>query len=193
MKGEGRSRPRLQIEPNDHATAAISNATSPMGCPTSVPPALSQSTPTKPIASPNHSSRLGCWPRIIANNPIHSGADATATAASPDDTHCCAMVTRPLPSPSSNAPITAALRHCARVGAVSPRRRSTMNISPPAMTKREPAISSGGNPPSSAKRIARYVEPQMRYTAARASATASAGVSREAEGAMGFMGDDLDG
>ena len=51
---------------------------------------LSQTTPTKPMPRPIHSVRLGCSPRIAANIAIHSGAEATATAAMPDDTVCSA-------------------------------------------------------------------------------------------------------
>jgi hypothetical protein len=47
------------------------------------------------------------------------------------------------------------LRHCIGVGAAMPRRRSTANSRPPATRKRTPAISNGGQPPSSAKRIPR--------------------------------------
>ena len=47
-------------------------------------------TPTKPMPRPIHSVRLGCSPRIAANIAIHSGAEATATAAMPDDTVCSA-------------------------------------------------------------------------------------------------------
>ena len=86
---------------------------------------------------------------------IARAAAAFHFEASPDDTDCSAMHTRPLPRPSSSAPITARLRHCARVGAGRPRRRSTAYIRPPATRKRPPAISSGGSPPSRAKRIPR--------------------------------------
>ena len=107
------------------------------------------------MTKPMHSSVLGRWPRIAANTPIHSGIDATATAAMPEGTVFSARLTMPLPSNSSSAPITAALPHCARVGAGMPRQRSTANINPPAMMKRMPPSRNGGKPPSSAQRIAR--------------------------------------
>ena len=117
------SRPRLQIEPNDHATDATSRQTRPTGEAVRLLPALSQSTPRKPTPRPVHSIRVGRSPRIAAKMPIHSGADATATAAMPEDTVFSAMFTMPLPSNSSSTPITAALPHCARVGTAAPRRR----------------------------------------------------------------------
>src|SRR3546814_3326770 len=95
MNGDGRSRPLLQTEPNAHATGATSSATSAVGEAVSELPALSQSTPRKPIPRPTHSRRLERCPRSVANRPIHSGTDATATAASPDDTVCSAMHTMP--------------------------------------------------------------------------------------------------
>ena len=98
---------------------------------------------------------LGRCPRIAANTPIHSGAEATATAAMPEDTDFSAKLTIPLPSTSSSTPITAALPHCARVGAATPRRRRKANTNPPASRKRMPPSRNGGNPPSSAKRMAR--------------------------------------
>ena len=93
---------------------------------------------------------------MAPNRPIHNGIDATATAASPDDTVCSASTTMPLPISSSNAPITSRFFHCARVGAATPRQRRNRNITRPAATKRLPdTISNGGNPPSSAKRMPR--------------------------------------
>src|SRR3546814_12739231 len=107
MNGDGRSRPLLQTEPNAHATGATSSATSAVGDAVSELPALSQSTPTKPMPRPSHSRRLERCPRSVANSPIHSGTDATATAASPDDPDCAAMHTMPLTRPSSIAPMKA--------------------------------------------------------------------------------------
>jgi len=46
--------------------------------------------PTKPTASPIASRREGQWPYSPANSAANSGMLATATAASPDDTLCCA-------------------------------------------------------------------------------------------------------
>src|SRR3546814_2070041 len=63
MNGDGRSRPLLQTEPNAHATGATSSATSAVGDAVSELPALSQSTPTKPMPRPSHSRRLERCPR----------------------------------------------------------------------------------------------------------------------------------
>ena len=51
MNGDGRSRPRLQIEPNAQAIVATTRATRPTFDDARLPPALSQITPQKPIAS----------------------------------------------------------------------------------------------------------------------------------------------
>ncbi len=90
---------------------------SPFGLAVSALPELSQTTPRKPITMPAHSARVGCCPRIAPNKPIHSGIDATATAARPDDTVCSATQTKPLPNSSSATAMKARFFHCARVGA----------------------------------------------------------------------------
>ncbi len=62
MNGDGRSRPRDHTEPNAQPTGATSSSTSPAGLAFRLLPALSQSTPAKPVAMPSHSIRLGRWP-----------------------------------------------------------------------------------------------------------------------------------
>src|SRR5688572_19045829 len=52
MKGAGSDRPRLQIEPQAHAMGATISAIMPRVEPDSSPPALSHSTPAKPIPRP---------------------------------------------------------------------------------------------------------------------------------------------
>ena len=123
MNGAGRSRPRLHTEPQAQAMGARISAAMPGRLPRSWLPALSQMTPMKPIASPSHSPRLGCCLRSTPNSAAHSGIDATAIAARPEDTDCSAKFTMPLPSSIMNRPMIAALRHCARVGAACPRQR----------------------------------------------------------------------
>src|SRR3546814_16809738 len=103
MNGDGRSRPLLQTEPNAHATGATSSATSAVGEAVSELPALSQSTPRKPIPRPTHSRRLERCPRSVENRPIHSGTDANATAARPHDTGCSVMNTLQLPTHHTTA------------------------------------------------------------------------------------------
>lgn len=156
MNGVGRSRPRDHTEPNAHPIGATSSSTRPVGLAVRLLPALSQTTPRKPTTMPSHSPRLACWPRIAPNSAIHSGTDATAVAASPEETLRSASTTMPLPSSSSVPPITATFFHCAAVGGRTPRQRSAAYSRVPAMTKRVPdTIVSGSAPPSSAKRIAR--------------------------------------
>lgn len=156
MNGLGRSSPRAQTEPKAHPIGAISSRISPCGEAVRLLPALSQTTPRKPIAMPSHSPRLAWVPRIAPNSAIHNGTDATAVAARPDDTVRSASTTMPLPSTSMVRPMMARLRHWRPVGAAIPRQRSTAYISDPAMMNRAPdTIVSGRAPPSSASRMPR--------------------------------------
>ncbi|MNV08664.1 hypothetical protein D3C71_991350 [compost metagenome] len=156
MNGLGRSRPRAQIEPKAQPIGAISSRIRPCGVAVRLLPALSQTTPRKPIAMPSHSPRLAFCPRIAPNRAIHSGTEATAVAARPEDTVRSASTTMPLPSTSMVRPMIARLRHWRLVGAGEPRQRSTAYISEPAMMNRPPeTIVSGSAPPSSASRIPR--------------------------------------
>jgi hypothetical protein len=59
MKGAGNVSPRLQIEPQAQAMGAMISAIMPRGVPESSPPALSHSTPAKPMPRPSHSPREG--------------------------------------------------------------------------------------------------------------------------------------
>ena len=89
------------------------------------------------------------------------GTDATMSAAILDGTHCSAQTTPPLPPINSRAPTIAATRHSARVGHGTPRACDQSASTTPATRKRMPAMRNGGIV-SIAKRMARYVEPQMR-------------------------------
>ncbi|MNS82844.1 hypothetical protein D3C72_1166010 [compost metagenome] len=157
MNGPGRSCPRAHTEPNAQPTGAISSSTSPVGEAVRLLPALSQTTPTKPTAMPSHSPLLACWPRRAENNAIHSGTEATAVAARPDDTSRSASTTMPLPSTSMVTPMMARLRHCRRVGfGIFQNRRNARYITPPAMMNRLPeTIVSGSAPPCRALAIPR--------------------------------------
>jgi len=105
---------------------------------------------------PSHSPRVGRCPNARPNRPIHSGIEAIAIAASPDDTSFSASTTMPLPSSIISRPMTARVGHCARVGDGTPRRRSTAYSRAPATSMRPPDTpSSAGQPPSSAKRMPR--------------------------------------
>ncbi|MNY32556.1 hypothetical protein D3C86_1667790 [compost metagenome] len=85
------------------------------------------------------------WPQNRPNNNVNNGTVATARAATPEATPACsATVTPPLPQLSSSIPIMPAAFHCGQVGAGTPRQRKKPYNSTPAITKRTPAISSGG-------------------------------------------------
>ncbi len=89
------------------------------------------------------------------------------SAAMPEGIVRSAITTRPLPPPTSAIPTIAAALHCGRPGRsprVSPRRIVTAYSTAPAIANRAPAAISGGRV-SLDTRIARYVVPQMTYTA----------------------------
>lgn len=111
--------------------------------------------PNSPSTMPPHSSVVLRWPNNWLNSRVNSGTVATARAATPEDTpQCSATVTPPLPQLSRRIPTIPAPRHSRQVGNGAPRQRNQANIRPPAMTKRTPAISIGGQD-STPKRIAR--------------------------------------
>ena len=112
MKGSGRSRSRLQIEPQAHASGAMTKHTRPSVEPDSALPAFNQITPRKPTTSPIHSIVDGCRPRSIANTPANSGIDATAIAARPEPTCVSARFTKPLDSTTMKIDSIASVRHC---------------------------------------------------------------------------------
>ena len=99
---------------------------------------------------------------------MNTGTTATRSAAIPDGTRCSAQLTAPLPPSSNRAPLINPTRHSTRFGHAAPSRKRAHNSTiSPARTNRALAISSGGSV-CTAKRMARYVEPQMTYTAAKA-------------------------
>ena len=111
--------------------------------------------PNSPSTMPPHSRVVLRWPNNWLNSRVNSGTVATARAATPEDTpQCSATVTPPLPQLSRRIPTIPAPRHSRQVGSGAPRQRNQANIRPPAMTKRTPAISIGGQD-STPKRIAR--------------------------------------
>ena len=72
---------------------------------------------------PSHSNLLGHLPinpEIMANQ---MGLVAITVADKPDDTHCEAKATAPLPLPSIIAPRLPSCSHCLRVGLGVPRSR----------------------------------------------------------------------
>jgi len=142
--GSGMSWRLDQIEPNAQLAVAVSSASAPRREPARSPPTLSRITPTKPTSRPVHSSRRGHWPNAVPNSAANSGMPATAIAARPDDTLCCAQQTMPLPKPSSSVPVIAQLRHCSAVSRAAPRQRRNAYSAAPAARKRTAAIENGG-------------------------------------------------
>ena len=140
----GISRWRLHAEPSAHAAAAASSAMAPSGEPDRLLPRFNTMTPAKPMTSPTVSRRFGHSPYRPMNSAANNGMLATATAAMPELTRCSAKHTRPLPRPSSNTLLNAALRHCNAVGAAMPRMRKKPYIATPAHRKRNPASRNGG-------------------------------------------------
>ncbi len=94
---------------------------------------------------PAHSSALVLLPKKRPNTRVNSGTVATANAATPEATpQCSATVTPPLPQLSSRMPMAPADKHCLRLGSGAPRQSIQANRIAPAMMKRQPAISIGG-------------------------------------------------
>ncbi|MNO94646.1 hypothetical protein D3C76_862680 [compost metagenome] len=141
----GNGRLLLQTEPNAHEAAANRINAAPIGLACRLEPRLSMAIPTSPRTIPAHSRRVLRCPQNKPNTRVNNGTVATANAATPEATPACsASVTPPLPQLSNSTPITPAARHCGQVGAGTPRQRKKPYSSVPAITKRTPAISSGG-------------------------------------------------
>ncbi|MNX93073.1 hypothetical protein D3C86_1252460 [compost metagenome] len=101
--------------------------------------------PISPSTIPAHSRRVLRAPQKYPQSKVNNGTVATANAATPDATPVCsATLTAPLPHASSKIPMIPAAFHCAQVGAGAPRQRRKAYISVPAITKRMPASSNGG-------------------------------------------------
>jgi hypothetical protein len=91
---------------------------------------------------------------------IHMGTIAMMSAARAEGTHCSAQLTSPLPPRMRATPTMLAESHWRPVGIGSPAARRQARRRPPAMSQRALAMRNGGIS-STAKRIARYVDPQM--------------------------------
>src|SRR3989344_4686040 len=126
--------------------------------------------PKKPTASPSTVRGERFWPcdPSVPKPASHSAVVATISAAWFDGTHCSPHTTRPLAPTSMNSAVIAIVRHSRKwVGNFCPLSRAYSASRIPATTNRDPANSAGGNC-CTPTRIARYVEPQMIYTAAKA-------------------------
>jgi hypothetical protein len=112
--------------------------------------------------SPSATRRVGRTrdPHPQSRTTIQRGTAATSKATRPDGTHCSATTTAPFPPTNRSPPTTAAARHWEDVGLGAPLPRAHAYSSVPARRNRTEAMSSGGSV-SMAKRMARYVEPQI--------------------------------
>src|SRR5213078_3130722 len=98
------------------------------------------------------------------------GTIATISAARPESIYCSEIVTPPLPASSKHAPMTNDVRQFAQVDLPIPCNQAIAYMIMPANTNRAPAIRNGGIV-SIENLIPRYVEPQIRYSAAKAMIT----------------------
>src|SRR5882724_10080418 len=98
------------------------------------------------------------------------GTIATISAANPESIYCSEIVTPPLPASSKHAPMISDVRQFAQLDLVIPCDQAIAYMITPANTNRAPAIRNGGIV-SIENRMPRYVEPQIRYSAAKAMIT----------------------
>jgi hypothetical protein len=92
---------------------------------------------------------------------IQKGRIATISAVIPDGTVCSAQTTAPFPPTSRRPPTIVALFQWDIVGLTAPRARPKAYRIKPERRKRTAAMRNGGVV-STANRIARYVDPQIR-------------------------------
>src|SRR5204862_1156887 len=141
--------------------------------PASFPGAIRRPSPATPRTSPATTGARGALPPCrgrTSSTAIQIGTIATSRAVSPDGTRVSAQTTAPLPPSRRSPPTTVAAPQLRFVGRGAPRQRDQAYRIAPATRKRAAAIRCGGMV-SIAKRIPRYVEPQIRYTAANAAIT----------------------
>src|SRR6266513_5781383 len=98
------------------------------------------------------------------------GTTATISAASPESMYFSEIVTPPLHASSKQAPIIRDVRQLAQLDLPMPCNQAIAYMINPASTNRAPAIRNGGIV-SIENRMPRYVEPQIRYNAAKAMIT----------------------
>jgi len=98
------------------------------------------------------------------------GTIATINAANPESIYLSEMVTPPFPPSSKQAPIISEVRQLAQLDLPMPCDQAIAYMITPAKTNRAPAIRNGGIV-SIENRMPRYVEPQIRYSAAKAMIT----------------------
>src|SRR5215471_10030658 len=163
IKPFGLGRCWLKMEPKAQPIGAINNTIAPRGLACSPFPKFKSTKPENPNPNPNHSMRVGQRPKSPEKTAAQRGIAPNASAARPDETHCSAKTTPPLPTTSNSPPTTIAANHCFPVGNACLRSRKKMKRRMPAVSCLTPARIKGGNP-CKAMRIARYVPPQRKYS-----------------------------
>ena len=153
----------LNMEPRAQLIGAISKTIAPIGLACSPFSRFKSTNPENPSPNPNHSMRVGQRPKSPEKTAAQRGIAPNASAARPEETHCSAKTTPPLPTTSKSPPTTIAVNHCFRVGNSCLRSRKKRKSRMPAVSWRTPARMKGGNP-CRAIRIARYVPPQRKYS-----------------------------
>ncbi len=164
----------LYTEPALQKIHAASKAATPSGFNFAPLPEISAGpTRMKMPASPTNNPRMACQfgftppGRMASATTRNIGMEPMTSAATPDGMVCSAHATNPLPPSRSRLPMMNSEIHCLRVGMDCPAPRCQMNRITPEIKKRIPAERNGGML-STAKRIARYVEPQTMYSASKA-------------------------
>src|SRR5687768_7989647 len=130
---------------------------------------IKRNTPPNPMTNPSSPCQVGLDPpdRSDSNNTSQNGDVEIIKAAMPDGTVCSAQATSPLPPSKRAVPTIAVDFQFPGVGAGSPAMRRQAYRIAPEIRNRSEACMNGGIV-STAKRIARYVDPQTIYSASKA-------------------------
>jgi hypothetical protein len=103
-------------------------------------------TPATAIVVPIKARRVGA--RLLknaqSNNSTMTGTAVTISAAMPDGMPCCAQATKPLPTPDSNTPVSAAIFRSTFAMGCGSRQRTQAYITTPAIRKRDAPLMKGG-------------------------------------------------
>ena len=149
--------------PSDQATALTSTATSPMDtpCPADTSGRKSNATLAAPRASPAQVKPRGLGPSFStgSRSATIAGSMAITSAATPEGTFSSAQCRSPWLTKKKRKPRTIPARHPWRVGR-SPFHHAHPSRIEPAIRCRIAAVNNGGID-STAKRMARNVEPQI--------------------------------
>ena len=155
-------------EPSAHAAGAESSASAASGGIVALPERIARRDDDRHARKAQREAAQTCPPgarprgRSHSMRIIQSGVAAIISAHRPEGTVRSAHESVPLPSSSSSAPTIAELRQLMGSGRASPRARlKRIEAKRLPSRKREPAIRNGGIV-STATRMPKYVEPQMR-------------------------------